>query len=177
MAVNTYWATKYFRDSNNTALETIPPCQPGEMRVWEDTIVIAAATSGLGTLQAIVGDLLKIARMPGGHRPYKLEGYIGDIDSGTVLRMNFGTTANADLFAAALDIDTAGAISLPANADLLQSLNEATPSDPYDILGAVTTPANGNVFTAATCYFRLYYGAPANAFDPSDSPAAVTGNQ
>lgn len=177
MAVNTYWATKYFRDSNNVALQTIPVCRPGEMKVWEDTLVIAAATSGLGTLQAIANDLLKLARMPGGHYPIQLDFYAGDLDSGTVLRVDFGTTANPDLLAAALDIDTAGGYVMPAAADILQSLNEAVPSDPYDILGTITTAANGNVFTAATCYFRLTYAAPAGGFDPSDAPAAVTANQ
>jgi hypothetical protein len=177
MAVNTYWASKYFRDSNDAALQSIPRLQPGQLGVWDDTIVIAAATSGLGTLQAIAGDLLKIARMPAGHRVRQLEMYIGDIDSGTVLRMDFGITGNSDLLAAALDVDTAGGYVVPANADVLQSLNETTPSTDYDLLGTVTTAANGNVFTAATCYFRVTYYCASNGFSPSDGPAVVEGTQ
>lgn len=167
MPVATYYASKYFVD-NNTPLQTVPILKPGTVGVWEDTISLAA------NAQLIADDILKLVRLPGGHRPLRIEFHGPEWDSGAALRANFGTTANPDLFAAALDIDTAGGHILPAAADILQSLNEATPSSAYDVQIVVTTAASGNVAAAGTAYFRVWYCAAANVYDPSDSPAVVT---
>lgn len=174
MAVVTYYANKYFRDASNVAQQELPLCQPGELKTFEDAVVIASGG------QLIVSDLIKFARMPAGHKPVRMEMWVSaDIDSGSSLAFDVGTTAYASQLAAAVSFGgSAVGLVFPTGVPLIYNLTAATPDAAYDILATLTGAAGSNAAAAAaTLTFRLFYTNPGTAYDPADGPSAVLGTQ
>lgn len=173
--MTTFTATKYFAD------QPIPASpNPGTLLYWDDTFITTAAGVVLTT-----GDSVKMVRMPTGHKPTKLQIYTdGDPDTGgTSLAVNIGSTADADLLAAAYvltaadtlhvfpqtDIDGIASGSAKFNAAFFST---AAPSTDYDLILVPT--ANATTLTSATFRFRLEYAASAALKDPTNSPSVVT---
>lgn len=172
----TYYGAKYFRDSSNNAEQAIPICAPGQVKIWTDSATFSAAFT--------TSDSLKAIRMPAGHIPLQIHLVSdGDLDTGAnTLAVNIGTTADADLMAAALVIGDANRVFVvPSNNGATTGnpalLSTSAPTSDYDIL--ITPTASATTSSTGTLRYRLFYtvDTTAAAVDPTNSPTAVAGTQ
>lgn len=180
MANATYYGLKYFRDDNNNALQTVPLCRPGEVRVWQDTIGAFGGASD----PLVTTDTIKAARMPKGHIPLIVQiATDGDLDTGAnTLAVNVGITGDADRIAAGLVIGDANRVFVvPSNNGAttgnIDAFDTAAPTTDYDLL--ITPSVNATTGTTGAMHFRVFYtvNPAASSFDPSNSPSAVVGSQ
>lgn len=159
-----YNGSKYFSD------QPVPTCsEPGVVRCHVDTVSITTALT--------TSDVVKLARMPANHRVIAITIGSTDMDSGTTITWNIGTTANDGAFAAALVMGQAAANlvhQLPlagATSGLLTFFTDAVPSTDYDVLAEL---AAGPATTTGTVYVHIWYTADYGVRDPTNSPAVVT---
>lgn len=175
-----YYGSRLFRDADNNIIQTAPILPKG--------VVGCISDNDTANTLYTSSDNLFLARLPGGHVPVRLEiMVVGDPDSGGAsLAGNVGTTADADLIAAAYSFTVANQTHIFPQGDadgitygsgVLNTafFTTAAPTSAYNVL--IDFSGSATTSSTATWYWRLYYTNETILLDPQASPAAVAGTQ